>query len=101
MKERINHMKKLNTLLVTIVGIFVFIVLPAFADTYQSYYTQYGQIYVCDINETVIVDATGNIWAIDATDEFNEGDTVKIKFYTNHTDYTREDDAIVKIKRVD
>jgi hypothetical protein len=56
---------------------------------------------VCDINETVIVDATGNVWSIDATDEFNEGDTVKMKFYTNHTDYTREDDAIVKIKRVD
>ena len=96
-----NHMKKLNTLLVTIVGIIVFFVFPAVADTCQSYYTQYGQIYLCDIDETLIVDATGNVWSIDATDEFNEGDTVKIKFYTNHTDYTRKDDAIVKIKRVD
>ena len=96
-----NHMKKFNTLLVIIVGIIVFLVLPAIADTYQSYYTQYGEVYLCDINETLIVDATGNIWSISATDEFNEGETVKMKFYTNHTDYTREDDEIVKIKRVD
>ena len=100
MKERINHMKKLNTLLVTIIGIIVFFVLPAIADTYQSYYTQYGEVYLCDINETLIVDATGNIWSVYDT-EFNEGETVKITFYTNHTDYTREDDEIVKIKRVD
>lgn len=93
-------MKKLNTLLVIIVGIIVFFVLPAFADTYQSYYTQYGEVYLCDINETLIVDATGNIWSVYDT-ELNEGDTVKIKFYTNHTDYTREDDKIIKIKRVD
>lgn len=100
MKERTNHMKKLNTLLVTIIGIIVFLVLPAIADTYQSYYTQYGEVYLCDINETLIVDATGNIWSVYDT-EFNEGETVKITFYTNHTDYIREDDEIVKIKRVD
>lgn len=93
-------MKKLNTLLVIVVGIIVFLVLPAIADTYQSYYTQYGEVYLCDINETLIVDATGNIWSVYDT-EFNEGETVKITFYTNHTDYTREDDEIVKIKRVD
>jgi hypothetical protein len=93
--------KGISRFLVMCVAVFMLIGAPMIADTYQSYYTQYGQIYVCDINETVIVDATGNVWSIDATDEFNEGDTVKMKFYTNHTDYTREDDAIVKIKRVD
>ena len=93
-------MKKLNTLLVIIVGIIVFLVLPAIADTYQSYYTQYGEVYLCDINETLIVDATGNIWSVYDKD-LNEGETVKMKFYTNHTDYTREDDEIISIKRVD
>lgn len=79
---------------------FFLFLLPILADTYQSYYTQYGEVYLCDINETLIVDATGNIWSVYDT-ELNEGDTVKIKFYTNHTDYTREDDKIVKIKRVE
>ena len=93
-------MKKLNTLLAIIVGTIVFIVIPTIADTYQSYYTQYGEVYLCDINETLIVDATDNIWSVYDT-ELNEGETVKIKFYTNHTDYTREDDEIISIKRVD
>ena len=93
--------KGISKFLVASVAVFMLIGAPMIADTYQSYYTQYGEVYSCDVNETLIVDATGNIWSISATDEFNEGETVKMKFYTNHTDYTREDDEIVKIKRVD
>lgn len=92
--------KGISKFLVASVAVFMLIGMPIIADTYQSYYTQYGEVYSCDINETLIVDATGNIWSVYDT-ELNEGDTVKIKFYTNHTDYTREDDEIVKIKRVD
>ena len=82
------------------VATFFLIGAPIIADTYQSYYTQYGEVYLCDINETLLVDATGNIWSVYDT-ELNEGETVKMKFFTNHTDYTREDDEIVSIKRVD
>ena len=89
-------MKKLYGALI-IIG---FIGVLAFADTYQTHYTQYGEVYLCDVDETLIVDATGNIWSI-YDDTLNEGDIVKIKFFTNHTDYTREDDEILKIKRVD
>ena len=82
------------------VATFFLIGMPIIADTYQSYYTQYGEVYLCDINETLIVDATGNIWSVYDT-SLEEGDTVKIKFFTNHTDYTREDDIIKKIKKVE
>lgn len=82
------------------VATFFLIGMPIVADTYQSHYTQYGEVYLCDINETLIVDATGNIWSVYDTD-LNEGDMVKIKFFTNHTDGTRTDDTIVKIKRVE
>lgn len=92
--------KSISKFLVACVAVFMLIGMPIIADTYQSYYTQYGEVYLCDINETLIVDATGNIWSVYDT-ELNEGDTVKIKFYTNHTDYTREDDKIIKIKRVE
>ena len=92
--------KGISKFLVASVAVFMLIGMPIIADTYQSYYTQYGEVYSCDINETLIVDATGNIWSVyDA--ELNKGDTVKIKFYTNHTDYTREDDKIISVKRVD
>lgn len=64
-------------------------------------YNQYATCTVTDINETVFVDATGNVWSIDATDEYNEGDTVIITFDDNGTDYTREDDIIVKINKAE
>lgn len=92
--------KGISKFLVACVAVFMLIGMPIIADTYQSYYTQYGEVYLCDINETLIVDATGNIWSVYDT-ELNKGDTVKIKFYTNHTDYTREDDKIISVKRVD
>ena len=87
-------------LVLIFVSVFFLIGVPIIADTYQSYYTQYGEVYLCDIDETLIVDATGNIWSVYDTD-LNEGDMVKIKFFTNHTDGTRTDDTIVKIKRVE
>lgn len=92
--------KGISKFLVASVAVFMLIGVPMIADTYQSYYTQYGEVYSCDINETLIVDATGNIWSVYNT-ELNKGDIVKIKFYTNHTDGTRTDDTIVKIKRVE
>jgi hypothetical protein len=101
MKERIFQMKKsIRKFLVASVAIFMLVGMPIIADTYQSYYTQYGEVYSCDINETLIVDATGNIWSVHDT-EFNKGETVKIKFYTNHTDYTREDDIIIEINKAE
>ena len=87
-------------LVLIFVSVFFLLGVPIIADTYQSYYTQYGEVYLCDINETLIVDATGNIWSVYDTD-LNEGDMVKMKFFTNHTDGTRTDDIIVKIKRVE
>lgn len=64
-------------------------------------YNQYATCTVTDINETVFVDATGNVWSIDATNEYNEGDTVIITFDDNNTDYTREDDIIIEIKKAE
>jgi hypothetical protein len=64
-------------------------------------YNQYATCTATDINETVFVDATGNVWAIDATDKYNESDTVIITFDDNGTDYTREDDIIIEIKKAE
>lgn len=64
-------------------------------------YNQYATCTVTDINETVFVDATGNVWSIDATDEYSEGDTVIITFDDNGTDYTIEDDIIIEIKKAE
>jgi hypothetical protein len=41
------------------------------------------------------------VLSIDATDEYNEGYTVIITFDDNGTDYTREDDIIIKIDKAE
>ena len=63
----------------------------------DNLYAQYAVCYITDIDETVFIDATGNTWAIDATDEYIEGDMVELIMDNNGTDNTIEDDIIVNI----
>ena len=100
MKERKNHMKKLNTLLAIIVGIIVFLVLPAIADTYQHNYTQICNVYSVEGNTTLFIDPCGYLWEVN-DDNYVEGETVKVYFHDNFTETTRKDDIIKKVKRVD
>ena len=71
-------MKKLNTLLVAIVGIIVFLVLPAIADTYQHNYTQICDVYLVDDTTTVFIDPVGYLWEVNDTD-YVEGETAAKK----------------------
>ena len=93
-------MKKLNTLLVIIVGIILFLVFPAIADTYQHNYTQICNVYSVDGNTTLFIDPVGYLWEVNDTN-YVKGETVKLYFHDNFTEYTREDDVIKKVKRVD
>lgn len=63
----------------------------------NNLYSQYAVCYIADIDETVFIDATGNTWAIDAIDEYIEGDMVELIMDNNGTDNTIEDDIIVNI----
>ena len=63
----------------------------------NNLYSQYAVCYITDIDETVFIDATGNEWAIDATDKYIEGDMVELIMDNNGTDNTIEDDIIVNI----
>jgi hypothetical protein len=63
----------------------------------DNLYAQYAVCYITDIDETVFIDATGNTWAIDATDKYIEGDMVELIMDNNGTDNTIEDDIIVNI----
>ena len=100
MKERMNHMKKLNTLVVAIIGIIVFFVLPAIADTYQHNYTQICDVYSVEGDTTLFIDPCGYLWEVN-DNNYVEGETVKISFHDNFTESTRKDDIIKKVKRVD
>ena len=63
----------------------------------DNLYSQYAVCYITDIDETVFIDATGNEWAIDATNEYIEGDMVELIMDNNGNDNTIEDDIIVNI----
>ncbi len=93
-------MKKLNTLVVAIIGIIVFLVLPAIADTYQHNYTQICDVYSVEGNTTLFIDPCGYLWEVN-DNNYVEGETVKISFHDNFTESTRKDDIIKKVKRVD
>ena len=93
-------MKKLNTLVVAIIGIIVFFVLPAIADTYQHNYTQICDVYSVEGDTTLFIDPCGYLWEVN-DNNYVEGETVKVYFHDNFTETTREDDIIKKVKRVD
>mgnify|MGYP003297289369 CR=1 FL=1 len=90
---------KLKNYIFGIIGVLLFIAILAFADTYQTRYTQYATVLSVNENETFFVDAIGDVWSIYNTD-YHKDEIVKIKFFNNCTDYTRTDDVILKVKRV-
>ena len=91
---------KVKEIILGVVFCIVFFGAIAFGDTYQSYYKQYATVSRVEDDYTAFVDAIGDEWIVTDTD-YTKGENVKITFYNNHTDRTREDDIIVKVKRVD
>ena len=104
MKERINHMRKLNntidiiigrivrfrldtdkkkTIIYTIIAFLVLFVAPAIGETYQHQYKQLCTIYeVYDDGIVDLIDPTGEVFCIDTIkyDEYTEwlGDDYKV-----------------------
>lgn len=89
-----------RTIFYTIVVLFVFVIVPALADTYQHNYSQICEVYEVKDTGTVFIDPVGYLWSVEDTD-YVKGETVKVYFHDNFTDFNREDDTITKIKRVD
>lgn len=90
-------MKK--TIFYTIVVLFVFVIVPALADTYQHNYSQICEVYEVTDTTTTFVDPVGYLWDINDTN-YVKGETVKVYFFDNFTDFNRKDDEIKKVKKV-
>ena len=91
-------MKK--TIIYSIIVIVVLFVVPALADTYQHNYTQICEVYEVTDTTTTFIDPVGYLWDVNDTN-YEKGETVKVYFFDNFTDFNREDDEITKVKRVD
>lgn len=61
-----------------------------------------GNCEVVEINEDIatVEDNRGNQWSfyIDETSELKVGDEVDLVMDNNHTDHTRKDDKLIKVK---
>ena len=66
----------------------------------ETKYRMDGTVYSVTGEEIIIEDSTGNLWLL-FDDGFQVGEKVRVTFFNNYTDYTREDDEILKVKRLD
>ena len=82
-----------------IIFISVLLIVLGIAGNIESHYKITAEVVKVENGSVFYEDVTGNIWE-EKTDGYEVGDMVKIKFYNNHTDSTREDDVIEKVKKL-
>lgn len=83
-----------------IVSIIMFLVPVGIEGTLEDRYTNFGTIIEIEDEAILVEDYTGNVWEFEGTG-FKINDKVKITFSANHTDNTRKDDKIIKVKKVE
>ena len=67
----------------------------------ETRYNTTAKIYKQVDNDLFLVDGAGYVWCVSDRPDLVLGDMVTVYFDNNCTDYTREDDIILKIKRLD
>lgn len=67
----------------------------------ETHYSTVATVYSIEDDSILLIDGAGYIWEITDRPELHKGDFVKIKFFNNATDYTREDDEILSVKMLD
>ena len=73
------------------------LVIGGYSDTH---YSTTAEVISTD-TDVVMVDGAGYVWAVSDRPDLHKGDYVKIKFFNNTTDYTREDDEILDVILLD
>ena len=86
-------------LLLFIIALVLIIGFPVLGDSLQHNYTQVCEVYEVSDTYTTLIDPCGYLWDIYDTN-YAVGDTVKVSFHDNFTDFNREDDVVLKVKRV-
>lgn len=77
-----------------LIVIVVALILGGWSDTH---YSTTAKVYMKDNNSTLMVDGAGDVWEVVDRDDLPLDSFVTISFFNNGTDYTREDDKIIKI----
>ena len=75
----------------------ILLIIAGYSDTHYSTTAE-----VLSTNEDIVmVDGAGYVWAVTDRPDLHKGNYVKIKFFNNTTDYTREDDEILDVILLD
>ena len=88
---------------VIIAGAFFFLVFfgpIAIAGYMDTHYSTTAEVLSVE-DEVILVDGAGYVWGVTNRPDLHKGDFVKISFDNNCTDYTRNDDIIIKVKKLD
>ena len=92
--------KMINPIVIALVFCMFVAILGLFGEIEATY--TLGNCEVVEINEDIatVEDNRGNAWSfyIDADSELNVGDEVDLVMDNNHTDHTRKDDEIKRVK---
>lgn len=91
--------KVLSTIRDVAIVVIVFVLLPGICGNLETHYTREATVICVNEDEVIVNDKTGNEWAFYGTG-YTEGDTVKMKMFTNYTDSNIYDDEIVNVKIV-
>lgn len=89
-----------NIILSFIITFIILVFFPSLGGYFDTHYSTTATVLNVDDTSTTFVDCAGYLWAVNDTD-YHKGQTVKIKFFNNCTDYTREDDEILNVKLLD
>lgn len=88
-------MNKYNFMyLISLILIVVILILGGWSDTH---YSTTAVVYQQVDDNIIMVDAAGYLWEVTNRPDLKLNDVVTISFYNNGTDYTREDDEIIKV----
>ena len=91
----------LVTLLTFVVTFSVMAVVLGIAGYSDTHYKTVAEVYSIEDNSILLVDGAGYIWEVTDKPELHKGDMIEVKFFNNCSDYTREDDEIIKITLLD
>lgn len=84
-----------------LIALIVIVGLLSITGYMDTHYTTTAEVYSIEDNSVILVDGAGYLWEVTNRTDLAKGDFVKIKFDNNCTDYTRNDDIILSVKRLD
>lgn len=91
----------IRALLSTLAMLGCCVIVLGIAGYIDTHYSTVAEVYSVEDNSILLVDGAGYIWEVTDKPELHKGDMVEVKFFNNCSDYTREDDEIIKIKLLD